>query len=133
MQGDSGELIVDKSLAVDPDIDRVEVEPVRHTRQHTPEQTALLQNFPNPSNPETWIPYQLAEAANVTVRIYAMDGRLIRTLDLGYKQMGYYIERQNAAYWDGKNMHGEKMVSGVYYYSIQAGEFADVGKLILVE
>ena len=73
----------------------------------TPKETALLPNYPNPFNPETWIPYQLAKPADVTVSIYAADGKLIRTLDLGHRSVGIYESRSRAAYWDGRNQLGE--------------------------
>ena len=92
----------------------------------------LLQSFPNPSNSEIWLPYQLAEGANVTIQIYAVDGRLVRTLNSGYKQSGYYIGRDRAAYWNGRNDLGEEAGPGVYYYSIQAGDFSATRKLILL-
>ena len=132
-QNESAELIVGSSMAVDPGIDDLETESGRIIRQYRPEHTLLLQSFPNPSNPETWIPYQLAKGANVTIQIYAIDGRLVKALDLGYKQSGYYTKKQNAAHWDGRNEHGEKVASSVYYYSIQAGDFSAVRKLILAE
>ena len=80
----------------------------------TPKETTLLPNYPNPFNPETWIPYQLAEPANVTVSIYSADGKLIRTLSLGDQPVGIYESRNRAAYWDGRNELGESVASGVY-------------------
>ena len=71
-----------------------------------PVETALLHNYPNPFNPETWIPYQLAHAADVTLTIYDTQGVLVRQLDLGYQQAGYYTDRIRAAYWDGRNEWG---------------------------
>ena len=93
----------------------------------------LLPNYPNPTNPETWIPYQLGEDANVTIRIHNVAGQLVRTLDFGHRPVGFYTTKGKAAYWDGRNEHGEKVASGVYYYSIHAGDFSDVRKLVLVE
>jgi WD40 repeat protein len=93
----------------------------------------LLPNYPNPSNPETWIPYQLGEDANVTIRIHNAAGQLVKTLDFGHRPVGFYTTMDKAAYWDGTNEHGEKVTSGVYYYSIYAGDFSDVRKLVLVE
>ena len=95
--------------------------------------TVLFQNYPNPFNPDTWIPYQLADSTNVTIHIYTIDGRLVKALNLGHKQAGYYTKKQNAVYWDGTNEGGEKVASGVYYYSIQAGDSLAVRKLILME
>ena len=96
----------------------------------TPQETILLANYPNPFNPETWIPYQLAVPANVTVRIHAMDGSLIRTLALGYREAGIYQSRSRAAYWDGKNELGEPVASGAYFYTLTAGEFSATRKLL---
>ncbi len=97
-----------------------------------PERDALFQNFPNPFNPETWIPYQLKEDHEVTVQIYSTAGSLVRQLDIGYKQAGLYINRDRAAYWDGKNSAGETVASGVYFYSIQAGDFHTTRKLTVL-
>ena len=87
----------------------------------TPKETVLLANYPNPFNPETWIPYQLAKAANVTLHIYAVNGTLVRTLTLGHQPAGMYQNRSRAAYWDGRNAFGEKVASGVYFYTFTAG------------
>ena len=88
-----------------------------------PEETALLANYPNPFNPETWIPYQLASPAHVTVTIYDINGSAVRTLALGHQSAGVYHSQARAAYWDGKNAHGEPVASGVYFYTLTAGEF----------
>ena len=88
-------------------------------------------NFPNPFNPETWIPYQLARGANVVIRIYSPIGQLVRSLDLGYKGAGRYITKAAAAYWDGTNEYGERVASGIYYYSIKAGDFSAVKKMVV--
>ena len=96
-----------------------------------PRETALLANYPNPFNPETWIPYQLAVPADVTVRIYAMDGSLVRTLALGHQAAGIYQSRSRAAYWDGKNELGEPVASGAYFYTLTAGEFSSTRKLLI--
>jgi predicted outer membrane repeat protein len=84
-----------------------------------PAKTALLPNFPNPFNPDTWIPYKLAQSANVAIQIYDVKGRLIRTLDLGVQSPGVYITKQTAAYWNGRDDAGEKVASGVYFYILQ--------------
>ena len=97
----------------------------------TPKETALLPNFPNPFNPETWIPYQLAKPADVTVRIYAVDGKLVRTLALGHRGVGKYYQRSRAAYWDGKNAAGEPVASGVYFYTLTAGDFTATRKMLI--
>lgn len=97
-----------------------------------PERNALLQNFPNPFNPETWIPYQLKEDREVTVQIYSTAGNLVRQLHIGYKQAGLYVNRDRAAYWDGKNSAGETVASGVYFYSIRAGDFYTTRKMTVL-
>ena len=96
-----------------------------------PEETALLHNYPNPFNPETWIPYQLSAPAHVTIRIYATSGVLVRTLSLGYQSAGIYQYRTRAAYWDGKNEVGESVASGVYFYTLTAGDFAATRKMLI--
>ena len=96
-----------------------------------PDETALLHNYPNPFNPETWIPYQLAEAAEVTFHIYAANGALVRTLDLGHQSPGIYQYRSRAAYWDGKNEVGEPVASGVYFYTLTAGDFTATRKMLI--
>ena len=96
-----------------------------------PEKTALLHNYPNPFNPETWIPYQLAEPANVTLHIYAASGVLVRTLTLGHQPAGIYQHRSRAVYWDGKNHVGESVASGVYFYTLTAGDFSATGKMLI--
>ena len=97
----------------------------------TPKETVLLPNYPNPFNPETWIPYQLAESANVSVSIYSADGKLIRTLVLGNQPVGIYESRNRAAYWDGRNQFGESVASGVYFYTLSAGKFAATRKMLI--
>ena len=96
-----------------------------------PEETALLHNYPNPFNPETWIPYQLAESAEVTVRIYAANGVLVRILALGHQAAGTYQRRSRAVYWDGKNEVGESVASGVYFYTLAAGDFTATRKMLI--
>ena len=96
-----------------------------------PERTALLPNYPNPFNPETWIPYQLAESVEVRLHIYAMNGALVRTLDLGHQHAGTYQSRSQAAYWDGHNEVGEPVASGVYFYTLTAGDFKATRKMII--
>ena len=105
-----------------------------------PKETTLLPNYPNPFNPETWIPYQLSEPAEVTLRIYAINGELVRTLALGHTPAGIYQSRSRAAYWDGKNEVGESVASGIYFYtlstestrdSVTAGDFTATRKLLI--
>ena len=97
----------------------------------TPKETALLPNYPNPFNPETWIPYQLAADANVTVTIYAADGKLVRTLELGHQPAGNYQTKHRAAYWNGRNKFGERVASGVYFYTLTAGNFTSTRKMLI--
>ncbi len=98
-----------------------------------PEKTLLLANYPNPFNPETWIPYQLAAPAEVTVTIYAANGAVVRTLALGHQRAGDYASRSRAAYWDGRNEVGERVASGVYFYTLQAGDFAATRKMLILK
>ena len=96
-----------------------------------PKATALLANYPNPFNPETWIPYQLANPAEVTVTIYAANGAVVRKLDLGHQRAGSYASRHRAAYWDGRNAHGEPVASGVYFYTLSTGDFSGTRKMVI--
>ena len=102
-------------------------------RALTPDTTALLANYPNPFNPETWIPYQLSKAADVTITIYASDGNVVRTLALGHQDAGMYKTRSQAAYWDGKNETGESVASGVYFYTLTAGDFSATRKMLILK
>ncbi len=99
----------------------------------SPKETALLPNYPNPFNPETWIPYHLAESVEVTVSIYAVDGNLVRAIELGSQLAGLYQNRSRAAYWDGKNDVGESVASGVYFYRLTAGEFSATRKMLILK
>ena len=94
--------------------------PVRLQQLAAPRANLLLQNYPNPFNPETWIPYQLNEAAHVTITIYDAQGRIVRLLDLGQQTAGFYHNRSRAAHWDGRNEHNEQVASGLYFYQIYA-------------
>ena len=96
-----------------------------------PKETTLLANYPNPFNPETWIPYQLANPADVSISIYAVDGKLVRRLDLGHQPIGTYQNRSRAAYWDGKNEIGESVASGLYFYTLTAGDFTATRKMLI--
>ena len=97
----------------------------------TPKETILRPNYPNPFNPETWIPYQLAESADVRISIYTVDGKLVRTLELGNQSVGIYESRSRAAYWDGKNALGEPVASGIYFYTLTAGDFTATRKMLI--
>ena len=100
-----------------------------HTVVH--KSTSLLANFPNPFNPETWIPYQLAKPATVTITIFDVRGRVVRTLILGNQPAGIYRSRSKAAHWDGKNAFGEKVAGGMYFYMLTAGEFTATRKMLI--
>ena len=98
-----------------------------------PAETILAQNFPNPFNPETWIPYQLEKSADVTLQIYDTSGGIVRTIDLGFKSQGFYMTRSTAAYWDGRNNMGEQVASGVYFYSLQTADFSATRKMLILK
>ena len=97
----------------------------------TPKKTYLLPNYPNPFNPETWIPYKLSKPSQVTVTLYSADGWLVRTLALGHQPAGVYQDKSHAAYWDGRNALGEIVASGVYFYTLKAGEFTATRKMLI--
>ena len=97
----------------------------------TPAETLLLPNYPNPFNPETYIPYQLATPADVIVSIHAPNGALIRVLALGHQPAGVYQSWDRAAFWDGKNEVGESVASGVYFYTLKAGDFTATRKMLI--
>ena len=97
----------------------------------TPKKTSLLANYPNPFNPETWIPYQLATPADVSISIWTADGKLVRTLDIGHQPVGIYQGKSRAAHWDGKNDVGEPVASGVYFYTLKAGKFSATRKMLI--
>ena len=119
-QGDRLDLFRDRDVNAAPALSKA-----------VPEENALFANYPNPFNPETWIPYQLAEPAEVKVAIYATDGTLVRTLSLGHQAAGLYQSKGRAAYWDGTNELGEPVASGVYFYTLTAGEFRATRKLLI--
>ena len=96
-----------------------------------PKETALLVNYPNPFNPETWIPYQLAKPAEVTLHIYAVDGRVVKRLALGHQPAGMYHSKSRAAYWDGRNAQGERVASGIYFYTLSVGDFTATRKMLI--
>ena len=98
-----------------------------------PKETQLLANYPNPFNPETWIPYQLAEAGEVEIVIYDMRGIAIRRLPLGHRSAGFYAGKERAAYWDGKNALGEPVASGVYFYTLTADNFTATRKMLILK
>ena len=98
-----------------------------------PEKTELLANYPNPFNPETWIPYHLAKPAKVALTIYSVDGKVVRHLDLGHQAAGYYHSKSRAAYWDGRNSVGERVATGIYFYTLTTDDFAATGKMLILK
>ena len=98
-----------------------------------PEDTALHRNYPNPFNPETWIPYQLAAPAEVALTIYDMDGQMVRRLAVGHQAAGMYQSRSRAIYWDGRNQFGESVASGLYFYTLTAGEFSAARRMVILK
>ena len=99
----------------------------------TPKETALLSNYPNPFNPETWIPYRLAEAADVQITIYDTKGAIVRQLALGHHAPGFYTTRAKAAYWDGRNENGEAVASGIYFYQLRAGDYTATKRMLILK
>jgi hypothetical protein len=104
---------------------------LKATVENLPKAFALMQNYPNPFNPETWIPYQLTGPADVSISIYNVNGQMVRQLDLGSKLPGHYTDKSRAAYWDGKNKAGEEIASGLYFYSIVAGDFSAIRRMVV--
>ena len=98
-----------------------------------PEKTQLLANYPNPFNPETWIPYELATDTNVRITIYTPTGVVVRTLTLGHQTAGYYTDRERAAYWDGRNASGEQVASGIYFYQLETDEMSTLRKMVILK
>ena len=98
-----------------------------------PQQNQLLQNYPNPFNPETWIPYQLSDDSPVSVSIFDTTGALIRTLSLGVQSAGFYNSRGRAAYWDGRNRHGESVASGTYFYELATPSFRQIRRMVIIK
>ena len=119
----------DGSLAFKQGIENLE----RLLASLIPEETALLANYPNPFNPETWIPYQLAESAEVTLTIYDINGQLVRRLALGHQAAGMYRSRSRAAYWDGRNQLGEPVASGLYFYTLTADDFTATRRMLILK
>ena len=98
-----------------------------------PKKTALMANYPNPFNPETWIPYHLSQDSEVIINIYDTTGKIIRSLDMGFQSFGYYASRDNSAYWDGRTENGEQVSSGTYFYQINAGGYTETRKMVILK
>ena len=131
----------DASIGVEPLRYTVTVEDVKRSWiqlpalaiYEIPAETELLRNYPNPFNPETWIPYRLAEDAFVTLTIYDGSGQVVRTLDVGHQVAAVYESRSKAVYWDGRNGFGEQVASGVYFYHLSAGDFSATRKMVILK
>ena len=98
-----------------------------------PDLTRVLQNYPNPFNPETWIPFELSQDAEVTVSIYDVSGKVVRTLPVGLQPAGIYTSREKAVYWDGKTATGETVASGVYFYHIAIGDYSETRRMVILK
>ena len=98
-----------------------------------PAETQLLRNYPNPFNPETWIPYYLSKGADVSLTIYDVDGEVVRTIDVGHQTAARYDSRAKAIYWDGRNRFGEQVASGIYFYHLSAGDFSETRKMVILK
>ena len=98
-----------------------------------PKKTELLPNYPNPFNPETWIPYHLAQPSDVTIMIYDTNGAIVRQFDLGHRSSGDYSDRTKAAYWDGRNESGESVASGVYFYQFRSRNYTATRRMVILK
>ncbi len=115
------------------DLERASLLVEFHAKDFMPTKTYLLQNYPNPFNPETWIPYQIAQDAQVTIGIFNIAGELIRRIELGNQNAGWYVTKDRAAYWNGRNNAGEGVASGIYFYKLRAGKYSAVRKMLIVK
>jgi hypothetical protein len=101
--------------------------------ERLPEQTQLLSNYPNPFNPETWIPFELSQDSKVSVTIYNVAGTPVRNISVGYLQAGSYVSQLKSVYWDGKSDTGERVSSGTYFYQIRAGDYTETRKMVILK
>ena len=115
------------------DVKRSRIQLTELVAYEIPTETELLANYPNPFNPETWIPYRLAEDAFVTLTIYDLSGQVVRTLDIGHQIAAVYESRSKAIYWDGRNGLGEQVASGVYFYTLTAGDYSNTRKIVVLK
>ena len=125
------EAIPNKSHSV-----QIAIELLRHylsIADHNVQETKLLSNYPNPFNPDTWIPYQLSEGSTVTVKIYDVTGSLVRTIQVGHKPAGYYLTRERAIYWDGRNQNREPVSSGVYFYTFNTDTYTQTRRMVILK
>ena len=131
----------DPFVGVQPLRHTVTVEDVKRSRiplaelvaYEIPAQTELLLNYPNPFNPETWIPYRLAKDAFVTLTIYDQRGRVVRDIAVGHRIAAVYESRSEAIYWDGKTEFGERVGSGIYFYTLTAGDYSATRKMVILK
>jgi hypothetical protein len=98
-----------------------------------PAKTELLLNYPNPFNPETWIPFRLAEDSQVSLTIYDRTGRVVRSVDVGHRPAAVYESRAKAIYWDGRNDFGERVASGMYFYTLTAKDFSATRRMVILK
>ena len=98
-----------------------------------PVKNELLVNYPNPFNPDTWIPFQISTGSEVILTIYNLQGQIIRQIDLGFKPAGFYVRKDRAIYWDGRSQNGERVASGIYVYQLRASDFSESRKLALIK
>ena len=98
-----------------------------------PDKTVLRANYPNPFNPETWIPYHLASNTEVRISIYDIQGALVRQFNLGYQKAGYYTNRTKAAHWDGRNEIGEPVSSGIYFYTLTTDDYTGTRRMVILK
>ena len=115
------------------DVDESNNSPTVQMYPASPNTTLLLSNYPNPFNPETWIPYQLSKPSDVHITIYDIRGTVVRKLQLGYQKAGYYLRQSSAAHWDGRNMLDECLASGVYFYSLDTDDFTATRRMLIVK
>ncbi len=134
VRGSSGEVVSEPiTISLNPeDLAQAYVH-LKLVVPRAPKATLLVQNYPNPFNPETWVPFQLANPADVTIQIYDIHGQLVRQLNLGRKEPGYYISRDRAAYWDGTNSRGERVSSGIYFYRLDTNGYSATRKMIVAK
>ena len=115
------------------DVKRSQIQLPKLVVYEIPTETELLRNYPNPFNPETWIPYRLAEDAFVTLTIYDGSGYVVRTLDVGHRIAAVYESRSKAIYWDGRNEFGERVASGLYFYHLSAGDYSATRRMLILK
>ncbi|MBC8231570.1 T9SS type A sorting domain-containing protein [bacterium] len=132
-KGSEGAFTLKNMMLIDTNFQNIPVKTLGGKIPAVVNQFYLGQNYPNPFNPETWIPYQLSQDTEVIIRIHNLKGQLTRILNLGQEEAGFYMSQQRAAYWDGCDSFGEKVASGVYFYTLQAGEFRDTRKMVIMK